>query len=115
MATFPNPVNPSIATSRTVEARTLEAGFGDAYTQRAGDGINTIRDSWDVEWTCLDSTAYTEINSFLEARQGFESFEWTPPGESVEKKYICKMWNIAHLGNSKYRLNATFNQVFDLA
>lgn len=114
MATFPNPVEPSLATGKKVDTRILIADFGDGYSQRASDGINTLKDTWSVEWNCLDSTSYNEINSFLEARAGWESFEWTPPGESVEKKFICKQWGVSHPGNSKYVISATFNEVYDL-
>jgi len=114
MATFPSTVTPVRATQPSVTARTLQAQFGDGYSQRAGDGINTIVDEWDVQWNALDQTNADEIIDFLEARGGYESFEWTPPGESVEKKYVCKQWNKSFPGASLTNISAKFQQVFDL-
>ena len=114
MALLPSTVDPSLATNRKTDARVLEAGFGDGYSQRAGDGINTVMDTWNVSWNCLNATDYNELNDFFEDNQGYISFEWTPVGETVEKKFICRQWSTNHIGNSKYVLSATFNEVWDL-
>jgi len=115
MASLPTTKTPIRATRNTVNTRVLEAQFGDGYTTRAGDGINTIVETWNVEWAALDSTSSAEIISFLEARGGYESFTWTPPGSSTQKKFICKQWSETHPGNSLKNISATFNQVFDLS
>jgi phage-related protein len=52
--------------------------------------------------------------TFLEARGGWDDFNFTPPGESVSKKFVCKKWTTSHPGDSKYQLGADFVQVFDL-
>ena len=112
--TLPN-IAPTRSSSKATETRVLIADLGDGYTQRAGDGINTLKEMWSVEYTCLDQTNANELIGFLEDQGGYLNFTWTPPGESEELKYICKTWSVSHqLGNSKKILNAEFEQVFDL-
>ena len=111
---FPVTITPTKQSGKETETRIIEATFGDGFTQRAGDGINTIVDTWSLEWTCLDSTSYSEMTDFLDDRGGFESFTFIPPGETVTKKFTCKKWSTSHPGNSKYVLSADFLEVFDL-
>jgi phage-related protein len=114
MAAFPTTVTPVKSSGKKTSSRIIEAQFGDGYTQRAGDGINTVVDTWNLEWNCLDSTSYLEMVNFLKARGGYESFTFIPPGESSSKKFTCKEWSTSHPGNSKYILTADFLEVFDL-
>ena len=115
MATFPNTVSPIRSSNKQTETRVLEANFGDGYSQRAADGINNVIDVWSLEWVALDSTNYQEIETFLRDRGGWDSFDFTPPGESTSKKFVCKQWNTSHHGNNLYSISATFRQVFDVA
>ena len=111
---LPTTVTPVRSTSPSTNTRILQAQFGDGYTQRAGDGINTVIQKWDVQWVNLDSTDSDELIDFFEARGGYESFRWIPPGSSLYQKFICKQWSETHPGNSKKNLNASFDEVFDL-
>ena len=114
MADLPTTVKPTLSTNKEVKTRILEANFGDGYSQRAGDGINTIKGKWNPEWTALNQVNFDELNDFFEERNGRKNFNWTPPGESTSKKFICKSWNVSHIGASKFRLACEFQQVFDL-
>jgi phage-related protein len=42
------PFEPTRASSRSVTPRFLMAPFGDGYSQRSGDGIQTIKEEWSV-------------------------------------------------------------------
>lgn len=114
MADLPTTVKPIVSTNREVKTRHIEANFGDGYSQRAGDGINTIKDKWNVEWTALSQVNFDELNDFFEEKEGYKDFNWTPPGESTSKKFVCKNWNVSHLGASLFNLSAQFDQVFDM-
>lgn len=97
------------------EARTLEATFGDGYTQRAGDGLNALRRAVPAQWRAMPRDKLDAIVGFLEDRRGFEAFEWTIPGESTPRLFICKGWTVAAAGSPRFfTLSATFEQVFDI-
>lgn len=106
--------------SGKVEFRTLEAQFGDGYSQAVGDGINTRVQSWNINvigniapGACAnDSGDYLEVKAFLDARQGWQSFLWAPPGEP-EGLYRCSGYSAVQTGPTIWSLSATFQQVFN--
>jgi len=112
--TLPN-ITPTRATSKSTETRNLVADLGDGYTQRGGDGVNTTKEVWSVQWAALDATTADTLISFFEARQGYINFEWTPFRQSSAKKFICKTWSESFPGNSLTNVSAEFIQVFDQA
>lgn len=113
MATFPN-INPTYSSRKTSRTRILSAEFGDGYRLRAADGINSQRDEWSLVWV-VDSTSRDTIINFLEARGGYDDFDWTPIGESTSKKWTCEDWDTNPLPNDYYQIIATFMEEFDLA
>lgn len=107
MATFS--YIPRLGARRTLRPRALSAPFGDGYEQRAGDGINTQLSSWVLDFNGYTATV-DPIENFLIARNGVESFDWTPPTGSAAK-FICREWSREELGNDIVALSATFEQV----
>lgn len=118
MATLPS-IDITYQISKQTNARILEAPFGDGYKQRAGDGINAIIDEWSLSWT-VGSTDADTLTDFFEARGGWDSFDWTPSGESVSKKWSCKVWSkvpsaVKDTSSEEvWTISATFKQEFDL-
>lgn len=111
MATFT--WTPKYGASKKSPARILMTDFGDGYRQRAADGINPIKESWDLEFT-NETADIDDIEDFLVARGGWESFTWTPSGELVAKKWSCQEWNRVKVGSGVDTLTCTFNREFDL-
>ena len=68
-----------------VSFRVIKADFGDGYSQAAADGINNKTEQWAVEaigqWVTGAPIGHPvrQIAEFLDARNGFEAFNWTPP------------------------------------
>jgi len=113
--TFPNyPAH--YGTSVKTDLKVLEAEFGDGYTQRAADGINHIRETWDVQWNNLDKVDAFIIIDFLKARGGWDAFYWTPPRQDVAKIWTCKQWTgpTPTPGDNLYNVKAVFREEFDL-
>lgn len=119
MATLPS-IDTTYQISKKTDTRILETNFGDGYTQRALDGINSIVDKWSLSWTVTSTDADT-LTDFFEARGGYESFDWTPHGETVSKKWTCKSWSKNptggkdSTGNEIWDISASFKQEFDLS
>ncbi|MCW5623914.1 MAG: phage tail protein [Burkholderiales bacterium] len=110
MATFT--WTPSFPIADETEPRVAEARFGDGYAQRVPDGINSMAPSWDLTFKERTLTEIGDIVTFLRARNGAESFDWTPPGGAAGK-FICRRWQRSR-GNALYAdLRATFEQVFE--
>ena len=111
MATFT--YTPTYFINKTVSPRVRKSPFGDGYTQRAGDGLNTQRQVWDVEFIA-DATTIDAIETFLETTGGVDNFDWTPPRQSAALKFIYLDYSREPSGPFCDRLAATFRQEFDL-
>lgn len=104
------------ATSINVEFRTLSADFGDGYTQEAGDGINTRKESWSISaaghWTDGSGMPVKAMSEFLDRQAGYKAFQWvTPMGQT--KLFKCKDgYSLTHEGAGNFKLAATFHEVF---
>ncbi len=82
--TSSSPPGPNITADKFLKKQTkpriLEVRFGDGYSQRMLDGINTIQDSWQLSFKNRTLIEVRKITAFLEARKGVTSFTWVPPG-----------------------------------
>lgn len=96
------------------EFRVLRADFGDGYSQRAPDGLNSKKETWSLKWDYLDLTEYNTINNFLTARKGTEAFLWTPPYQTVARKFICSSFEASIPAYNLYEITAEFEEVYDL-
>lgn len=113
MATFPS-ITPTYGASKTSRPRVLNVQFGDGYSQRVRFGLNTDLKSWNLTWQVSETDADT-IESFLEARAGVESFEWTPLDSSTAYRWICQEWSKTIPYVNRATITATFIQVAEQA
>jgi len=97
----------------TTKPRVLSAKFGDGYEQRLADGINHLVNSWNLTFKSRSVTDAEDIDTFLTARGGVESFDFTPPGASTSVKVTCSQWDISYPASIGRDITATFVQVFE--
>ena len=97
-------------TSEDTATIVRNAQFGDGYSQRVKDGINSTRRTWTVNFA-LPKASMNAIDAFLRARAGTEAFTWTPPYGGVGQ-WTCEGWRKAPAGNLEYTLSATFKEEF---
>ena len=83
---------PSSSTQLQEEPLVRKLQFGRQYSQRAGDGINSIAEKWAVVFSVRSNVDTVALLDFFRARAGHESFDWTPPGGSLGK-YIATKWS----------------------
>lgn len=113
MITFTPPRPPLYSSSKTSELRVREAKFGDGYSQRIADGLNTEGEEWSLSFRLLVSQADT-VEAFMRARAGVEAFLWTPPREAVAKRWICTQWSREPALPGSDDVRMTFRRVYDL-
>lgn len=111
--TWPAVPGPSKADPETT-VRVLEAQFGDGYTQTSEDGLNSISDSYSVDWSLLTKAELAMFVDFLKAHKGSMPFLWKSPLESVVRQWKCKTWKATALGGGWHSLSCTFKESFDL-
>lgn len=100
--------------SKTTKPRVLTYQFGDGYSQRTGDGINSMPSTYSLSFNSRDVTTAEAIIAFLEATQGRTYFLWTPVGETQQIKVIASEWSMTHDTSISRNISVTFTQVFDL-
>lgn len=98
---------------KTTTPKVTEAQFGDGYSQRAADGINTLRAVYNVAATAITLVDATTMSDFLDARLGVEAFLWTPPNES-EQVFTSPTWRVTPTGAGFANFSARFIKQFDL-
>ncbi len=79
--------------------------------KKLGGKWNQDLKSWSFNWSNISETDADEIETFLEARGGAESFDYQPQGEAASKKYICVNWSKSIPYLNRATINATFQQV----
>jgi phage-related protein len=88
--------------------------FGDGYSQRIADGINSLNQVWNLQFTNIGINTCTAIEEFLSARGGVHAFTWLPDGETTEVKVLCSKWSKTYESEFSRTLSATFERVYDL-
>jgi phage-related protein len=97
-----------------VTPRVLTCGFGDNYSQRTGDGLNTLDESWPLTFNGLKQAGFEEIRDFLEAHGGYIAFYWTIPRTTTPLKWIARKWTKKPLEGGEWAITTTFQRVYDL-
>lgn len=111
MPTFPS-YKPLYGASKSSAPKVSTTRFGDGYEQRVQFGLNRDPKEWTLEWN-LSETESDEVETFLEARAGTESFDWTPPDTNTSYKWICSTWQKTIDQPFRATIRATFRQVFE--
>jgi phage-related protein len=106
--------NPSKGFSSKITPRVSKAQFGDGYQQRIAAGINTLNQTWSINWNSIPVNAATTILGFFAARAGVDYFLWTPPSSTIQYKVICNSWDITHNSHLDASISCEFEKVFDL-
>lgn len=94
----------------TTKPRIRTATFGDGYEQRLADGINNAPRSWALTFT-QPTVEADAILAFFEARNGAESFDWTPP-YGAPGKFVARDWSASLIGPVAKFISVTFEEVF---
>ena len=90
------------------------AQFGDGYSQRIRKGINNLNENWKLTFTNNNLVTSAAILAFFVARDGVESFYWTPPGEATQYKVLCSEWSTEYSSHISRTIQATFTRVYDI-
>lgn len=96
---------------------TITAQFGDGYMQRAVDGINDKKESWNITYDNVNLNQRDSIWVFIDSVKMSDVIEWTAPGDLLEKKWIIDpegTINEQAKTGDIYTVGFTIMRVFDL-
>jgi phage-related protein len=106
---------PSYSSNNDVQIRKLEARFGDGYSQRQRDGINSVMSSLNLTFENRPDSEAKAIMHFVESKGGVESFYFT--GISLYKtgnKYIGEELKFTHVSYNNNNVSFVLKQVPEL-
>ena len=98
-------------TQETSQPRVKKSVFGDGYSQRVPDGINTNPATWNLVFDKIDGTTASAIDAFLSLMAGATSFYWTDLKGNLGF-FICEKWVMTYNDEDNVTTQATFTQVF---
>ena len=104
---------PDFRARRKSQPQVRSAKFGDGYEQRITFGINQDPKTWDLRWSALSNSDADLIETFFEARNGVEAFDWSPIEDSSTYKWLCRSWEREHQYADISVITATFEEVFE--
>jgi phage-related protein len=113
-AALPLQTHISQATQGQTAYKIIEVKYGNGYAQRAGDGINPIQGSWNVEWGVLSAGELGTIVTAFDTARGVDYFTWTPPGDASSKKWVVKQHSRTPLSGDQYSVAATLEETWSL-
>jgi len=102
-----------IGTQKSSTFRTLESGFGDGYTQRAGDGLNAVRATWSLAYKWLTNADADTLEAYLEERGGYQTIDWTAPKKSSAQKWICKGYQRVEEKDTHASITILLEEIFE--
>jgi len=94
--------------------RTAESAFGEGYTQRSGDGLNTEQRKFIAEWKTLTIAQADEIEAFFVRHLGYVAFQWQGPRDGTLRRYRCKKWSRDNVSALVDSIRAEIEMVHDL-
>ncbi len=85
--------------------------FGDSYSQRTTDGINSLLLNYSLSFENRDLHEITAILHFLTIRNSVESFAWQPPAPRGNiARFYCPKWTDVQEFFGNYSIQANFIQ-----
>ena len=114
MATFPSISPTYTGFSKRSAPRVRTIRFQDGFEHRIVFGLAQHQNPKVYNLTFnVTETQSDEIETFLDARGGTESFDFTAPGETSSQKFVCERWSKSIPYNNRAVIDATFREVFE--
>jgi phage-related protein len=111
---LPLSTNISQASQATTNFKVIEIAYGNGYSQRAGDGYNSVQAEWTVNWENISASELGTLTAAFDGFKGTDYFTWTAPGDSSSKKWIVTTYTRSALAGSVFTVSCSLKQVFDL-
>ena len=114
MATFPSITPTYSGFSKRSAPRSRTIRFQDGFEHRIVFGLAQHQNPkvYNLSFNVTE-TQSDEIETFLDARGGTESFDFTAPGETSSQKFVCERWSKSIPYNNRAIIDATFREVFE--
>lgn len=104
----------SYGTQLTQDYRRKRISFGDGYTQRARDGLNSTPQQWSLTWDNIRNAQAELLRVFFQDLAGVDVIEWTPLNQPAELKWTATGFQSQPSSFGRSTCSVTLTQEFDL-
>lgn len=104
------------SSNQQVKFKAIAAEFGDGYSQRAPDGLNNKRQSFEITWPGLSLVDKDTVVAVLDSVGSWDVLTWQPPTEPTELKFIIDPesgYSIDYVA-TRFNISCRITQAFDL-
>lgn len=115
LPTLVPPKAPSVGATAEPKLNLRETEFGDGYTERSPNGLNHLREAWELKFELLTAAQSATLRAFLQERGGYKAFLYTPPGEPSPMRVICRKWKRTFDEADRQTVTLSLEQDFGLA
>lgn len=101
--------------TRKTSPRVFKADFGDGYSQRVGNGINVLNETFSISFANRPKADIDQITNFLETKAGVTSFDFTyaEGGSETTIKVLCSDWSQSWAYDDYYNLQTKLERVYE--
>lgn len=110
--TLPDSYCVDFSSTQQVDFAIKENEFTAGYTARDVDGINNVRDTWNVSFSELSLAEMEVLWDFLTETKGYIAFYWTPPREEAPRKWCCMKLTRSSTSSNSWTVQAVFQEQF---
>lgn len=111
-------IRPDKNFSSVFKPRVHMVKFGDGYEQRLPDGINSIDQTFSIQFSKRDKDEIDNITAFLESLKGATAFNFTIPdsnssGNERTIKVVCDNFQQSYDYGNFYSCSTKFRRVYE--
>ena len=121
MAALPNstiapfgPIEPSYGTDSSTEYKVRRVDYGDGYSARAAEGLNSVAQTWNLTWDNLPDADSEALRVFFAGLKGVGVVDWTPFNQATALKWTASRFRSKPSGYQVTSCSVTLRQEFDL-
>lgn len=103
----------SPGSSKKFQPRVLKAPFGNGYSQRGADGVNSNPITFQAVFTNLEPGEGNLLEAFLNERAGYKPFTLRIPHDAAARQWTCDTWTRDFNDPLRETFNATLMENFD--
>ena len=114
---MPLPGKINIDSDLQIDFKDISTRYGDGYTEIAPDGLNSARETWDINWAPLTQSEYNTVKTALLSVGTWGTILWTPCDDTVQKKFRIKSKTSlrrTRIAHRQYKVSITVEQIFDI-
>ena len=109
---------PDKGMSRSTDPVRHTIQFGDGYQQRMVEGINPLKETYNVAFSNRSRAEIDDITAFFESKKAVTAFSFTIPDTNSGRnertiKVVCSKWSTTYTNGVGSSVSATFDRVYE--